>query len=85
MWNILLWPVKVWYTILLVVLIADKIVAMTPVPWDDLIVTSVKKLVEKVQGMIDNFIASIVIKPVSMFFNKDKELKCVCGKNNCCK
>jgi len=43
LWDIIIWPIKVWYTIILVVLIADKIVAMTPVPWDDLIVTSIKK------------------------------------------
>lgn len=72
MWDIFLWPIKVWYTIILVVLIADKIVAMTPVPWDDLIVTSIKKVVSMISGFVDNFIVAMIIKPVSLFFNKDK-------------
>jgi len=89
MWDLILAPLaflyKAWYITPLVILVADKIVATTPLPWDDLIVTGVKKLYEKISNAVGNFIASIVIKPVSMFFNKDKELKCTCGKNNCCK
>jgi len=77
--DILLWPVKFWYTTLLVILIADKIVAITPVPWDDLIVTSAKKITEKIMSLIDNTIASIIIKPIQLLFNKKEEEKQLCG------
>jgi len=81
--DIILWPVKFWYTTLLVILIADKIVAITPVPWDDLIVTAAKKITEKIMSFIDNTIASIIIKPVQLLFNnKDEEEKQVCGCNS---
>jgi hypothetical protein len=85
--DIILWPVKAWYTTLLVILIADKIVAITPVPWDDLIVTAAKKVTEKIMSFIDNTIASIVIKPVQLLFgDKDEDEKgCNCGTDsNCC-
>jgi len=82
MWDLILWPVKTWYTIVLVILIADKIVAVTPFPWDDLIVTGAKKIMEKIKSMMDNIISSIIVKPVELLFDKDK--KC-CGDGNCCK
>jgi len=82
MWDLILWPVKTWYTIVLVILIADKIVAVTPVPWDDLIVTSAKKVMEKIMSIIDNIIAAIIVKPVQAIFDKEKEC---CGNINCCK
>ena len=72
--DILLWPVKFWYTTLLVILIADKIVTMTPVPWDDLIVTGAKKLTEKIMSVIDTVIAYIIVKPIEWaFFNKKND------------
>lgn len=77
--DIILWPVKFWYTTLLVILIADKIVAITPVPWDDLIVTAVKKVMDKIKNLIDNLIASIVVKPIESLFKKEEE-----KKENCC-
>ena len=81
--DIILWPVKFWYTTLLVILIADKIVAITPVPWDDLIVTAAKKITEKIMSFIDNTISSIIIKPVQLLFNnKDEEEKQVCSCSN---
>lgn len=82
--DILLWPVKFWYTTLLVILIADKIVAITPVPWDDLIVTAAKKITEKIMSLIDNTIASIIIKPVQLLFNKEEEKQfCGCSNGSC--
>jgi len=72
MLDIILWPVKAWYTILLVILIADKIVAITPVPWDDLIVTSAKKITKLIMSAIDNTIAYLVIKPIKWFLNLKK-------------
>lgn len=83
MLDIILWPIKFWYTTLLVVLIADKIVAITPVPWDDLIVTSVKKVMEKIKSLMDNLIASIVVKPIEALFNKDAEEKECCSDDGC--
>jgi hypothetical protein len=71
--DILLWPVRFWYTTLLVILIADKIVAMTPVPWDDLIVTGAKKITEKIMSGIDTVIAYIVVKPIEWAFFKNKK------------
>lgn len=84
MLDIILWPIKFWYTTLLIVLIADKIVAITPVPWDDLIVTSIKKVMEKIKNVMDNFIASIVVKPIEALFSKedDKEKEC-CSDDGC--
>lgn len=72
MLDIILWPVKAWYTTLLIILIADKIVAITPVPWDDLIVTSAKKITKLIMSAIDNTIAYLVVKPVKWFFNLKK-------------
>ena len=72
MWDLILWPVRVWYTILLVILIADKIVAITPMPWDDLIVTAVKKLMEKIKSATDSIISAIVVKPIQLLFDKEK-------------
>lgn len=80
--DIILWPVKMWYLTLLVILIADKIVAITPVPWDDLIVTSAKKIMKKIQSFIDNTIASIVIKPIQALFEKQEEKGC-CSNDDC--
>ena len=71
--DIILWPVKFWYTTLLVLLIADKIVAMTPVPWDDLIVTGAKKITEKIMGCIDSVIAYLIVKPIKWFFFRKKK------------
>jgi len=92
MWDLILMPLKflykAWYITPLVILIADKIVAMTPLPWDDLIVTGAKKLYEKITSAIGNFIAFVIMKPFKFFFKKEeeeKELKCTCGKNDCCK
>lgn len=82
--DIILWPVKAWYTTLLVILIADKIVAITPVPWDDLIVTAAKKVTNQIMSFIDNTIASIVIKPVQLLFNKEDEKGCCSNDSNCC-
>jgi len=82
--DILLWPVKAWYTTLLIILIADKIVAITPIPWDDLIVTAAKKVTEKIMSLIDNFIASIVIKPVQLLFNKEDDKGCNCSTDSKC-
>lgn len=83
--DIILWPVKAWYTTLLIILIADKIVAITPVPWDDLIVTAAKKVTNKIMSLIDNTIASIIIKPVQLLFGGEDEKGCNCGKDsNCC-
>lgn len=73
MWDLILWPIRVWYTILLVILIADKIVAVTPIPYDDLIVTAAKKLMEKIKSIIDNVISAIVVKPIQLLFDKEKE------------
>lgn len=73
MLDIILWPIKAWYTILLVILIADKIVAITPFPWDDLIVTVVKKTINQVKSLIDNVIASIIVKPIESLFNKKED------------
>lgn len=81
MWDLILWPVKAWYTTLLVILIADKIVAITPVPWDDLIVTSAKKIMDKIMSIINNIMTSIIVKPVQAFFDKEKEC---CGTGDCC-
>jgi hypothetical protein len=84
--DIILWPVKAWYTTLLVILIADKIVAITPVPWDDLIVTVAKKITNQIMSFIDNFIAYIVVKPVEALFNKKEGEKGCCGTDSteCC-
>ena len=71
MWDLILWPIRVWYTILLVILIADKIVTVTPIPWDDLIVTAAKKLMEKIKSIIDNIISAIVVKPIQLLFDKE--------------
>jgi hypothetical protein len=73
MLDLLLLPLKFWYTLLLIVLIADKIVAMTPVPWDDLIVTGAKKIVEKIQSGIDSAIAYMIVKPIEWFFSRNKK------------
>ena len=83
MLDIILWPVKFWYTTLLVILIADKIVAITPVPWDDLIVTSIKKVMDKIKSLMDNLIASIVVKPIEALFKKEEEKKECCGDDSC--
>lgn len=72
MLDIILWPVKAWYTTLLIILIADKIVAITPVPWDDLIVTSAKKITTLIMSLIDNTIAYLVVKPIKWFFSLKK-------------
>jgi len=72
MLDIILWLVKAWYTILLIILIADKIVAITPCPWDDLIVTSAKKMSKIVMSLIDNTIAYLVVKPVKWFLSFKK-------------
>lgn len=82
--DIILWPVKFWYTTLLVILIADKIVAITPVPWDDLIVTAAKKIINQIKSFIDNLIASIVIKPIESLFKKDEEKKEDCCSDGVC-
>lgn len=37
------WLVENWALVLLILAIADKVVAVTPCKWDDLIVTAVKK------------------------------------------
>lgn len=84
--DIILWPVKFWYTTLLVILIVDKIVAITPFPWDDLIVTSAKKIMDKIKSFIDNVIASIVVKPIEALFKKEEEKKECCNDDDrCCK
>ena len=83
MLDIILWPVKFWYTTLLVVLIADKIVAITPVPWDDLIVTSIKKVMDKIKSLMDNLITSIVVKPIEALFKKEEEKKECCSDDGC--
>jgi hypothetical protein len=72
MLDIILWPVKTWYTILLIILIADKIVAITPVPWNDLIVTLAKKITTLIMSLIDNTIAYLVVKPIKWFFSLRK-------------
>ena len=72
MLDIILWPVKAWYTTLLIILIADKIVAITPVPWDDLIVTSAKKITTFIMSLIDNTIVYLVVKPIKWFFSLRK-------------
>lgn len=82
MWDLILWPVKTWYTFVLIILIADKIVAVTPVPWDDLIVTSAKKIMNMIRSIIDKIISSMIVKPVELLF--DKDVKC-CGNGDCCK
>ena len=85
--DIILWPVKAWYTTLLIILIADKIVAITPVPWDDIIVTVAKKITNKIMSLIDNVIAAIVIKPVQLLFGQDNEEAkkgCSCSKDSKC-
>lgn len=74
MWDLILWPIRVWYTILLVILIADKIVAVTPIPYDDLIVTAAKKIMEKIKSTIDNIISAIVVKPIQLLFDKEKDV-----------
>jgi len=71
--DIILWPVKFWYTTLLVIMIADKIVAMTPIPWDDLIVTGAKKITGKVMSCIDSVIAYLIVKPIEWFFFRKKK------------
>ncbi len=74
MLDILFWPMKFWNIILLVLLIADKIVTMTPMPWDDLIVTSIRKLTEKIKSIGNNIIAYVIVKPIKwMFFNKNED------------
>jgi len=77
---------KAWYITPLVILIADKIVSVTPVPWDDLIVTGVKKIYEKINGAIQGFIMYLIMKPYNFFFKKDKEVEktCTCDKTDCC-
>jgi len=72
MLDIILWPVKAWYTLLLIILIADKIVAITPFPWDDLIVTSIKKTTTLIMRLIDNVIAYMVVKPIKWFVSLKK-------------
>ena len=73
--DIILWPVKFWYTTLLILMTADKIVTMTPVPWDDLIVTGAKKITEKVMSWIDSIIAYLIVKPIKWIFFRNKEDK----------
>jgi len=72
MLDIILWPVKAWYTTLLIILIADKIVAITPVPWDDLIVTSAKKITKLIMSAIDNTIAYLIVKPIKWVLSLKK-------------
>jgi len=93
MWDLILAPLKflykAWYITPLVILVADKIVAMTPLPWDDLIVTGAKKTYEKITSAIGKLITVLLSKPINFLFGKkeeeEKELKCTCGKDNCCK
>ena len=75
MLDLLLFPIKFWYTSILIILIADKIVAITPVPWDDLIVTGAKKIIEKIMSWIDSVIAYLIVKPIKWFFFRNKKDK----------
>ncbi len=82
MWDFILLPVKFWYTAILILLIADKIVAITPVPWDDIIVTFCKGVMDKTSAAINAFIASIIVPKIEAAFKKDL---CCTDADCCCK
>ncbi len=83
MWDFILLPVKFWYTAILILFIADKIVAISPWPYDDIIVTFCKGVMDKISAAVNAFVASIVIKPVEAIF-KEKGLCCT-DVDCCCK
>ena len=59
--------------IILIILIVDKIVAITPVSWDDLIVTSVKKIITLVKKALNSMIDYLIVNPMKKFFSKKSE------------
>lgn len=52
------WMIANWEWVVLCLLIADKIVAVTPTPWDDMILTAIKSafkaVFKKPLGLLDD-------------------------------
>ena len=40
--TVLTWVIQNWELVLLILLVADKVVAITPTPYDDIILTAIK-------------------------------------------
>ena len=48
------WLIQNWDTVLLLILVADKIVAITPTPYDDLILTAIKTVLKPFSALLSN-------------------------------
>jgi hypothetical protein len=48
------WVAQNWDTVLLLILVADKIVAITPTPYDDLILTVIKGVLKPFSALLSN-------------------------------
>lgn len=80
MWDLILWPVKYWYAVLLILFIADKVVAITPIPYDDIIVTFIRGIVNKISAAVNAFIESTIVPKIEEAFKKDL----CCNDVDCC-
>lgn len=64
--DILWWIIKHWAEIVAAILVLDKIVTMTPNPYDDLLVTGAKWVIGKVkavkQRIVNAFVSSVTKK-----------------------
>jgi hypothetical protein len=46
------WIIEYWAEITLAIMVLDKIVAATPVKWDDLILTSIKSVLSTIKPKV---------------------------------
>jgi len=53
------WVIQNWDMFLLLLLIADKIVAITPTPYDDLILTTIKSVLKPFSALLSNKVEEV--------------------------
>ena len=50
--KLVTWLIQNWDTVLLLLLVADKVVAITPTPYDDLILTAIKSVLKPFKTLL---------------------------------